>query len=190
MHQGNHSARRRKGGFSPCSRSAVPARGSAPGFSTPAARRIKGCTGPGRTALSHRAAGTAEGKMITCLQASSLPCANLSAAIPSRAGIASRQRRDARQKPYNLSSLDSGGCRIGQIRSLLLTMKSDAAEIRRKVAAHRARQIAAGRIALTTYVPTDLLAQIDKIKEQRGVPGRAPIIEEALRFYIEQQQGT
>jgi metal-responsive CopG/Arc/MetJ family transcriptional regulator len=69
-------------------------------------------------------------------------------------------------------------------------MKSDAAEIRRKVAAHRARQIAAGRIALTTYVPTDLLAQIDKIKEQRGVPGRAPIIEEALRFYIEQQQGT
>lgn len=68
-------------------------------------------------------------------------------------------------------------------------MKSDAAEIRKKVAAHRARQIAAGRIALTTYVPTDLLAQIDKIKEQRGVPGRAPIIEEALRFYIEQQQG-
>jgi len=67
-------------------------------------------------------------------------------------------------------------------------MKSDAAEIRRKVAAHRARQIAAGRIALTTYDPTDLLAQVDKIKEQRGVPGRAPIIEEALRFYIEQQQ--
>lgn len=74
--------------------------------------------------------------------------------------------------------------------SLLLTMKSDAAEIRRKVAAHRARQIAAGRIALTTYVPTDLLAQIDKIKKQRGMPGRAPIIEEALRFYIEQQRGT
>ncbi|CAH1657048.1 MULTISPECIES: ribbon-helix-helix protein, CopG family [Chelatococcus] len=69
-------------------------------------------------------------------------------------------------------------------------MKSNAAEIRRKVAAHRARQLAAGRIALTTYVPTDLLAQIDKIKEQRGVPGRAPIIEEALRFYIEKQQGA
>ncbi len=69
-------------------------------------------------------------------------------------------------------------------------MKREAAESREKVAAHRARQIAAGRIALTTYVPTDLLAQIDKIKEQRGVPGRAPIIEEALRLLIEKQQGT
>ena len=69
-------------------------------------------------------------------------------------------------------------------------MKERAEEIRRGVAAHRARQLAAGRIALTTYVPTDLLAEIDKIKEQRGVPGRAPIIEEALRFYIEAKQGT
>ena len=51
-------------------------------------------------------------------------------------------------------------------------------------------RLSAGRIALTTYVPTDLLAQIDKIKEQRGVLGRAPIIEEALRFYIEAKQGT
>ena len=69
-------------------------------------------------------------------------------------------------------------------------MKDDAAEIRRKVAAHRARQIAAGRIALTTYIPTDLVAQIDQIKRQRGVTGRAPIIEEALRFYIEAKQGA
>lgn len=69
-------------------------------------------------------------------------------------------------------------------------MKHDAEKIRQNVAAHRARQLAAGRIALTTYVPTDLLAEIDKIKEQRGVPGRAPIIEEALRFYIEAKQGT
>lgn len=66
-------------------------------------------------------------------------------------------------------------------------MKHDTAEIRKKVAAHRARQIAAGRIALTTYVPTDLLAEIDKIKEQRGVQGRAPIIEEALRLLIEKE---
>lgn len=66
-------------------------------------------------------------------------------------------------------------------------MKRDTAEIRKKVAAHRARQLAAGRIALTTYVPTDLLEQIDKIKEQRGVPGRAPIIEEALRLLIEKE---
>lgn len=64
-------------------------------------------------------------------------------------------------------------------------MKRDTEKIRKDVAAHRARQLAAGRIALTTYVPTDLLAQIDKIKEQRGALGRAPIIEEALRFYIE-----
>lgn len=67
-------------------------------------------------------------------------------------------------------------------------MKRDTEEIRKSVAAHRARQIAAGRIALTTYVPTDLLAQIDRIKEQRGVQGRAPIIEEALRFYIQNAQ--
>ena len=64
-------------------------------------------------------------------------------------------------------------------------MKRDSERIRKDVAAHRARQIAAGRIALTTYVPTDLLNEIDQIKEKRGVNGRAPIIEEALRFYIE-----
>ena len=69
-------------------------------------------------------------------------------------------------------------------------MKHDTVETRKKVAAHRARQIAAGRIALTTYVPTDLLAESDKIKEQRGVPGRAPIIEEALRLLIEKQHRT
>lgn len=69
-------------------------------------------------------------------------------------------------------------------------MKRDMAQIRKDVAAHRARQLASGRIAMTTYVPTELLEQIDRIKEQRGVNGRAPIIEEALRFYIEKQQGT
>ncbi len=84
-------------------------------------------------------------------------------------------------------TLNIRGCRIAKIGSLLLTMKSDAEEIRKKVAAHRARQIAAGRIALTTYVPTDLLEQIDRIKEQRGVNGRAPIIEEALRLLIEKE---
>ena len=69
-------------------------------------------------------------------------------------------------------------------------MKRDMERARKDVAAHRARQLAAGRIALTTYVPTDLLAQIDKIKEQRGVLGRAPIIEEALRLLIEKQHRT
>ena len=67
-------------------------------------------------------------------------------------------------------------------------MKHDTVETRKKVAAHRARQIASGRIAMTTYIPTDLLEQIDQIKEQRGMNGRAPIIEEALRFYIENAQ--
>jgi metal-responsive CopG/Arc/MetJ family transcriptional regulator len=43
---------------------------------------------------------------------------------------------------------------------------------------------------LTTYVPASLSRQIDRIKEQRGVLARAPIIEEALRFYIEAKQGT
>ncbi len=66
-------------------------------------------------------------------------------------------------------------------------MKRDTDRVRKDVAAHRARQIAAGRIALTTYVPTDLLEQIDRIKEQRGVNGRAPIIEEALRLLIKKE---
>lgn len=69
-------------------------------------------------------------------------------------------------------------------------MKENAEEIRRKVAAHRARQLASGRVALNTYVPGELVEAIDRIKEQRGVTGRAPIIEEALRFYIEAKQGT
>lgn len=84
-------------------------------------------------------------------------------------------------------TLDIRGCRIGQIIPLLLRMKRDTDRVRKDVAAHRARQIAAGRIALTTYVPTDLLEQIDRIKEQRGVNGRAPIIEEALRLLIKKE---
>jgi len=69
-------------------------------------------------------------------------------------------------------------------------MKRNTEKIRLDVAAHRARQAAAGRVAINTYVPGDLVEAIDRIKEQRGVPSRAPIIEEALRIYIETQQGT
>ncbi|NTE01542.1 ribbon-helix-helix protein, CopG family [Agrobacterium tumefaciens] len=58
-------------------------------------------------------------------------------------------------------------------------------EVRKNVAAHRARQAAAGRVALNTYVPGELIEAIDQIKEQRGASSRMPIIEEALRFYIE-----
>ena len=64
-------------------------------------------------------------------------------------------------------------------------MKRDTEKIRKDVAAHRARQVAAGRVALNTYVPGDLVEAIDQIKEQRGATARAPIVEEALRFYIE-----
>jgi len=66
-------------------------------------------------------------------------------------------------------------------------MKRDTEKIRKDVAAHRARQAAAGRVALNTYVPSDLVEAIDQIKERRGVLGRAPIIEEALRLLIEKE---
>lgn len=55
----------------------------------------------------------------------------------------------------------------------------------RDVAAHRARQAAAGRMPVTTYMPVDLVQMIDRMKEERGVSSRAPLIEEAVRFYIE-----
>jgi len=91
-------------------------------------------------------------------------------------------------KTVSFQALNHKGLQNREKRSLLLTMSRSATPVKEKVAAHRARQIAAGRIALTTYVPTDLLEQIDKIKEQRGAAGRGPIIEEALRLLIEKQQ--
>ncbi|WP_080803943.1 ribbon-helix-helix protein, CopG family [Agrobacterium tumefaciens] len=41
---------------------------------------------------------------------------------------------------------------------------------------------------MNTYVPGELIEAIDQIKEQRGASSRMPIIEEALRFYIENAQ--
>ena len=82
------------------------------------------------------------------------------------------------------------GCRIAGIGRLVVSMRQNAEKIRKDVAAHRARQLAAGRVALNTYVPGELVEAIDRIKEQRGASARAPIIEEALRFYIEAKQGT
>jgi metal-responsive CopG/Arc/MetJ family transcriptional regulator len=49
---------------------------------------------------------------------------------------------------------------------------------------------AAGRIYVNTDLPADLVAQLDQIKENRGVASRAPIIEEAVRLLIEKQQGA
>ena len=64
-------------------------------------------------------------------------------------------------------------------------MSRNTAKIRKDVAAHRQRQLAAGRVLLHSYLPGDLVARIDQIKEERGASSRAPIIEEALRLLIE-----
>jgi metal-responsive CopG/Arc/MetJ family transcriptional regulator len=58
----------------------------------------------------------------------------------------------------------------------------------KRVTALRERRRAAGVSTVVTPLPVELIAEIDRIKEQRGVNGRAPIIEEALRFYIENAQ--
>lgn len=81
--------------------------------------------------------------------------------------------------------LKLGGCRTGRIAVTTNNMSRPATPVKEKVAAHRARQLASGRVALNTYVPGELIEAIDQIKEQRGAPSRMPIIEEALRFYIE-----
>ena len=39
-------------------------------------------------------------------------------------------------------------------------------------------------------LPDDLVAEIDRLKGDAGLRGRASIIEEALRFYIKAKQGT
>ena len=62
--------------------------------------------------------------------------------------------------------------------------------VKEKVAAHRARQIAAGRQLVNTYLPAELIELIDQTKEVKGVRGRTPIIKEALRLYFEKQQGA
>ncbi|WP_249741326.1 ribbon-helix-helix protein, CopG family [Agrobacterium rubi] len=77
------------------------------------------------------------------------------------------------------------GCVIHGIAVTTNFMSRNAIPVKEKVAAHRARQLASGRVALNTYVPGELIEAIDQIKEQRGAPSRMPIIEEALRFYIE-----
>jgi metal-responsive CopG/Arc/MetJ family transcriptional regulator len=43
---------------------------------------------------------------------------------------------------------------------------------------------------LATPLPVDLIEAIDRIKEERGVQSRAPIIEEAVRLLIAKQQGA
>lgn len=62
--------------------------------------------------------------------------------------------------------------------------------VRERVAAQRERIRAAGRTHLYTDLPNELIAAIDRIKEERGASSRAPIIEEAVRLLIEKQQGA
>ncbi|MCM0753627.1 hypothetical protein DEA98_29500 (plasmid) [Brucella pseudogrignonensis] len=60
---------------------------------------------------------------------------------------------------------------------------------RERVAAMRARREAAGMARVWADLPGELVAQLDRAK-QKGAQSRAPIIEEALRFYFEKQQGA
>lgn len=85
----------------------------------------------------------------------------------------------------NMTRSKMRGCAIHGIAVTTNSMSRSAIPVKEKVAAHRARQLASGRVALNTYVPGELIEAIDQIKEQRGAPSRMPIIEEALRFYIE-----
>ena len=63
-----------------------------------------------------------------------------------------------------------------------------AQSLRENVRAHHERQIAAGYMKMTVYLPGDLIKRIDQIKEERGLSGRAQIVEEALRLLIEKQR--
>ncbi|CCE98477.1 hypothetical protein SFHH103_03986 (plasmid) [Sinorhizobium fredii HH103] len=62
------------------------------------------------------------------------------------------------------------------------------ADSTKRVSALRERRRAAGVSTLATPLPVELIAEIDRIKEARGVASRAPIIEEAVRLLIEKQQ--
>ncbi|MGV2121408.1 MULTISPECIES: ribbon-helix-helix protein, CopG family [Rhizobium/Agrobacterium group] len=59
-----------------------------------------------------------------------------------------------------------------------------------RVNALRARRRAAGRVILTTDLPSELIDCLDRIKEGRGVSSRAPLVEEALRLLIEKETGA
>ncbi|WP_180609143.1 ribbon-helix-helix protein, CopG family [Agrobacterium vitis] len=59
-----------------------------------------------------------------------------------------------------------------------------------RVNALRARRRAAGRVILTTDLPAELIDCLDRIKEGRGVSSRAPLVEEALRLFIEKETGA
>lgn len=59
--------------------------------------------------------------------------------------------------------------------------------VREKVAAHRERLKAAGRIYVSTDLPIDLVDCLDKIKTERGMASRAQLFEEVLRLFVEKE---
>ncbi|MBO9177043.1 MULTISPECIES: ribbon-helix-helix protein, CopG family [unclassified Rhizobium] len=59
--------------------------------------------------------------------------------------------------------------------------------VREKVAAHRERLKAAGRIYVSTDLPVDLVDCLDKIKTERGMASRAQLFEEVLRLFVEKE---
>ncbi|WP_232831714.1 ribbon-helix-helix domain-containing protein [Pseudogemmobacter bohemicus] len=59
-----------------------------------------------------------------------------------------------------------------------------------RVIAHRERRRAAGEVLVTVDLPGELVKAIDQLKEAKGVRSRAPIIAEAVRFYIEKHEGS
>ena len=61
---------------------------------------------------------------------------------------------------------------------------------RERVAAMRARREAAGMARVWADLPGELVEQLDRAKQEKGVQSRAPLIEEALRFYFEKHLGT
>lgn len=74
-----------------------------------------------------------------------------------------------------------------QNRTLTITMnkKEHPEAIRRRVAAHHARQAASGLVSVSFYIPSELVEEIDRLKAERGASSRAPIVVEAVRTYIE-----
>lgn len=56
------------------------------------------------------------------------------------------------------------------------------------LAAVRQRQRDAGRVLVQAALPADLIEIVDRMKEERGLSGRGPLIEEALRLLIEKQR--
>ena len=116
-----------------------------------------------------------------------LPCR-----LASRAEIASRKRRRERSKLHDFSGLDSRGCRISNfsVTTYPMSRSPTAIPARERVAALRARREAAGMARVWADLPGELVAQLDQAKQEKGAQSRAPIIEEALRFYFEKQQGA